>query len=268
MNSLLDPEAFDMLALGFESKYSKELSMSRNIDQFYSHIGLLLRYMGLSEYSFSRVSLTQDIITPLFIMPLAMYDIYFSKEYYKVDPITQYILANDKPIFLSEIQHCLSFTPYETAESKIYKEIFALLKSYDYTEFFYIPFGHMVEKSKFTLAIATKSPDLSEFHTIIEKVKPQLIALTRSIQHVEETRYPGLMPPTDKMKKINLNPDHLELLQIMVRDDLTLVNAAERLNISRDIANRRIKSIKHNLCVNTIAKVIWRVVKAGLIKDP
>lgn len=264
MNNLISPSQSSDSISKFELKYSKELGMCRTIDEFYNHIGQCLRFMGFSEYSFSRLSATPDIFFPLFTMPLEMNHIYFTEEYYESDPMIQYLLWNDKPIFLSDIKKQIEGISYETEELQCNKKLFTLLDSYGYTDFYYIPIGDSRENSKVTLAVATKSPDIKEFHTFIDRMKPQLMALTEAINFVGAKKYSDIFGPAISAEE-PIDLDAFELFEIMVRKDLKLIDAAKEMNISRHAANRKIKYIKDTLKVKTALKAFSVADKRELI---
>lgn len=267
---VLDPasgEKTDTRLPRYESNYYNNLMMARNIEQFYNHIGQCLRFMGFSEYSFSRLSARSEILDPLFTMPMGMNNAYFSENLHEHDPVIQYVLCNDKPIFLSDIQRSIESLPYETETTRHNKEMFALLNAYGYTDFYYIPIGKCGRDGKVTLAVATKSPDVDEFHNLVEKVKLQLIALARAIGFTGTKKFPEFFLGDLENKQILINPNFLQLLQIMLQQDMKLVNAAKVMNVSRHTANRWIKCIKDDLRVNTTARAIYLLLKAGLIKE-
>jgi len=251
----------------FEVKYCQELSLARDINQFYMHIGITLRYMGFSEYSFSRLSAKSEIPVPLFTMPLEMNNIYFADAHFECDPVIQYVLANDKPIFLSDIKNSIESLAYDTEITKRNKEMFALLKAYGYNDFYFIPVKASNDNGTVMLAVATKSHDLLMFRNLVKKMKSQLTALVKAIDFVGTKKFPAFFLSELEGNHYLINPERLELLQIMVRDDLKLIDAAKRLNVSRDIANRWIKSIKRRLQVDTTARAIYLAVKAGLIDE-
>ena len=145
--------------------------------------------------------------------------------------------------------------------------MFALLKAFSYYDFFYIPIGKSGENGKVTLAVATKSTDTSEFHALIDRMKPQLMALTRAIDFVGAKKFPEFFLGDLENKQIMVNPNLLQLLQIMVQQDIKLIDAAKVMNVNRHAANRWIKCIKDDLKVNTTARAICLLLKAGLIKE-
>lgn len=261
-----DDEISDFI-LDFEVKYCRELSLARNINDLYMQIGITLRYMGFSEYSFSRLSATSEIPAPLVTMPLEMSSIYFTDAHYECDPVIEYVLANVDPIYLSDIKKVIESLPYDTEIIKRNKEMFALLKAYGYYDFYFIPVKASNGNGTVTLSVATKSDDLIMFRNQVEKNKSQLMALARAIDFVGTKKFPEFFLSDLENKQIVINPNPLQLLQIMVQQDVKLIDAAKVMDVSRHAANRWIKCIKDDLKVNTTARAIYLLLKAGLIKE-
>lgn len=251
----------------FETKYCRELSLARNINDFYMHIGITLRYMGFSEYSFSRLSATAEIPVPLVTMPIEMNNIYFTDAHFECDPVIQYVLANDAPIFLSDIKSSIASHPYETELIKRNKEMFALLSSYSYYDFYFIPIGASNGEGTVMLAVATKSRDINQFHHLVESLKFRLLALTRAIDFVGTKKFPAFFLSKGESKKILIDSGPLELLRVMVQEDVKLFEAAKRMNVSRHTANRWMKCIRNDLQASTTARAIYLALKAGLIDE-
>jgi len=252
----------------WEYKYQQELSRAYNLNSFCLLIGQSLRFMGFSEYSLYYLDDNSKPLVSIFTtMPEEENNAYFSDTHWKHDPIRDYAMKENDGILLSTISNYIDSCPFQLESLWCSKVMFAHLESFGYHDLYIIPSRLPNSEGCLILTVATKDRNIDVFHTLISKNCSRLQSLITAIEFVGTKKFPSIFLDQNESKKIPIDPNSLKLLQIMVGDDLKLVDAAKQFNISRDIANRYIKSIRNALRADTTARAIYLATKAGLIEE-
>ena len=249
----------------FQIKFYKELSISRSFDDFSTRIKKVLEDLGFGEYAFSRTSATGEIPRPIITMPDAMNDVYFREGFYEHDLALQCAMNDNGPIFHSVIEDYINDVPFVTDAIMQNREIFKLLKSYGYIDFYFIPLGAHNGNGRVLLSVATKDKSVAQFRAHVESCKDTLHLLAQAIDYVGTRKFPNFFLCEKESQKIIITPKPLNLLNILAQNDLTLTQTADKLSISIHTADKHISAVKRALGASTIHGAIYKAIKAGLI---
>lgn len=251
----------------WENKYRQDLSRAYNLNSFCLHIGQSLRFMGFDEYSLYYLEDNSKPLVSIFTtMAEDEINTYFSDAQWRHDPIRDYAIKEKAGILLSTIKKYFESCPFQLESFYHRKMMFAYLDSFGYHDLYILPLRNPNKEACLILTVATKDRNIDEFHELISNNSQRLQSLVRAIEFVSTKKFPAIFLDQKESKEIQIDPNSIELLQVMVQHDMKLIDAAERLNISRDIANRSIKSAKLALRVNNTACLIYHLTKAGLIE--
>jgi len=250
----------------FQIKFYKELSIFRSFDEFSTRIKKILEDLGFGEYAFSRTSATGEIPRPIITMPNAMNDVYFREGFYEHDLSLQCAMNDNGPIFHSVIEDYINEVPFVTDAITQNKEIFKLLKSFGYVDFYFIPIGAHNGNGRVLLSVATKQENVAQFRARVESCKDTLLQLAQAIDYVGTRKFPNFFLSENESQKIIITPKPLILLNILAQDDLTLAQTADKLSISIHTADKHISAVKKALGASTIQGAIYKAIKAGLIE--
>ena len=249
----------------FELKIYQELSITQNINEFSVRIEKYLSDLGFNEYSFTRLSVTDDIPSPLITMPKEMSDIYFHEAFFEHDLMLQYAMGDNGPIFYSVLEKYVNSAPVMTDSIRQNMEIFRLLKTFGYEDFYFIPIGAFNGNGRVMLAIASRHGHPANFHKRIEKTKAILYKLAQAIEYFGIRKFPDFFLGKDESRDIVIHPRPLKLLNSLAKDGLTLEQTADKLCISIHTANHQIAAAKKALDATTIAGAVYAALKSGLI---
>ena len=115
------------------------------------------------------------------------------------------------------------------------------------------------------LCIVNDSKNSQEFKFHIEEHLLALDAITRVIETVGQDRFADLYKVEESDAKINIGSKPLRLISMIAIDDLTIGQAAERLCISVDTANKHIAKVKSELSLTTLPSAVFYATNKGLI---
>ena len=241
------------------------LSVSRNFDEFSAKIEKILLDLGFVQYSFARLNITNEIPRPLITMPHEMSDIYFREAFYEHDLTLQYAMNDNGPIFHSVIEDYVTKSPFITDAIKQNREIFKLLKSYGFNDFYFIPLGAHNGNGRVFLAVAARDQNLKDFQNQVEKSKMTLHMLAEAIDYIGTRKYSEFFLGENESRDIVIHPKPLILINTLVKGDLTLAQTADKLGISVPTADKHIAAVKEALGTNTTAGAIYKAMKSGPI---
>ena len=249
----------------FQISFYKELSISRSFDEFSTKIKKILEALGFGEYAFSRTSATGEIPRPIITMPDDMNDIYFREGFYEHDLSLQCAMNDNGPIFHSVIEDYVNDVPFVTDTITQNREIFKLLKSFGYSDFYFIPLGAHNGNGRVLLSVATKDKSVIQFRAHVENCKDALHLLAQAIDYVGTRKFPDFFLCEHECQKIVITPKPLVLLNMLAQEDLTLLQTADKLSISIHTADKHISAVKKALGASTIHGAIYKAIKVGLI---
>jgi len=252
----------------WEHKYRQEFSRAYNLNSFCLHIGQSLRFMGFDEYSLYYLENNRRPFISIFTT-MAEDDInaYFGDSQWQYDPIRDYVIKEKGGILLSTIKQYYDECPFQMESLCCAQVMLAHLESFGYRDLYIIPRRDPGSESCLVLTVATKDQNIEGFHRLVSENGSRLQSLVTAIEYVGIGKFPDIFRDQNERNQIQIGSNSLELLRIMVRDDLKLIDAAKQMNVSRDIANRWIKSVKNALNADTTARAIYLATKTGLIEE-
>ena len=89
--------------------------------------------------------------------------------------------------------------------------------------------------------------------------------LAEAIDQISATNFPDFFTVKRRAVKDVVTPKPLRLLNTLAKQNITLKEAASKLCISQDTANKHIAAAKTALGANTQAAAVYLAIKAGLI---
>lgn len=246
-------------------KFYRELSICRTFDEFVTKIQKILKDMNFDEYAFTRSAVSEEMPRPIITMPKEMNDIYFYEGLYEHDLTLKFATNDNDPIFHSAIEAYIDRAPFMTEAIIRNKEIFKLLKSYGYYDFYFIPLGAHNGNGRILLSVATKNENLSNFWLHVERCREALQLLAEAIDYIGTRKFPTFFLGKAESQEIIIHPKPLMLLNTLARHDLTLDQTADKIGISIHTADKHIAAVKKALGATTTTGAIYKAIKAGLI---
>lgn len=212
-----------------------------------------LNDFGFTDFSCHRLGSHQSLATH------AMTVIGHPKD----DMMLNHIRCIGTPIFMSTLERHITDSPIE---NQLYKNNYELIRSYKCNGFYNL-YSTSVKPSndlqRLVLSVASHGMNSDDFVRRVNQYRRELYWLAKAIDDAVAHNFPKLFEMKAKQIRINARP--LELLTVIARDNLQLKQAAAKVCISVDTANKHMATVKQALGASTQAAAVYRAIKAGLI---
>lgn len=249
--------------------YCVELAKAKDIHDFRQKILQIVNRLGFSDFTYMR--LTGGDFDPQFLVtvPEEILTIYEDEGFYENDMILSYGSHNVKPIYWSEINDYMSRAPFECDLTRTAHGIYALNKSYDYYDFYNIPFRASNGDGNSMFSITSKGFSPLEFRRKVKGCESTFQLLAEAVDLIATRKFPELMGGMrDVKQKINvvINPKPLRVLETLANNDLNIGQVADKLFISVVTANKHLETARKAFDVNTNYAAIRKAISLGLIE--
>jgi len=249
-----------------EIKLYKHLAEAKDTKAFLRRVHNLLHRINITEFSHILLRSGEDVQN-IWIYPKKEHE---ELALYPRDIMIQHSLRSDKPIYQHQIKDHIDNAPYDTEEFELNRKIHRMVASFRLYDYWNQAFDSRCGEGRAIFSVGTKDAPPKEFAELVQKNEHVLKSIARAIDHVGGGSF-DLHSTFDKdddahtrLPKIHSKP--LELLSVLANENLTLNDAATRLNITISAANQRMAAVKQALGANTTAAAIILAAKLGLIK--
>ncbi|MBL4803049.1 MAG: autoinducer binding domain-containing protein [Emcibacter sp.] len=249
----------------FKIKFYKDLSISRNFDDFSTRIKKFLIDLGFVQYGFVRLNALDAIPRPLIATPHELTVMYNKEKMYEHDMVLKAGLDDNGPFFQSEIEDYVRNVPFLTDEIRANRQTCKLITSFGFVDFFYMPLGAHNGNGRVMLCVATEDKDVPTFKDHIRKCKHVLRDLVEAVDYVGTRKFPDSFLCESESRDIVITPKPLIVLNVLAENDLTLMQTAHKLGISIHTADKHMAAAKKALGANTMHGAIYKAIKVGLI---
>ena len=252
--------------LSYDIKFYCELSAAKDFGEFTQRIQALVNRLGFSDYSYIRIEQACDIDALVMSVPTAIIENYHAEHYWKDDVILQHCLSSTSPIRLSAVGNYLAHTPVRCEVFCRNCELYRMIASFGYYDFYNIPYKAHNGNGNAIFSVTSKDEDPGTFYQKVERSEADLRLLAEAIDYVGTLRFPDLFLGAAESRTIQITPKPLQVLATLANDDLTLVEAADKLGISVNMAQRHIAAARKALGVSTTQGAIYQAMKQNLIE--
>ena len=264
--ALKDPagDSYSQILLEFE--LYKRLNAANDIKEFSDIIWNIARELGFSDYTFTHTE--AGIHTGLITLSPKLLSDYKNGGFYENDLVREYTRNPKnvgKPIFNSVIQEYVRQAPFENDTVDQNREMFRLLSNYGYHDTYIILAKSVTGSGNCVLTFETKGQKVSDFKRNVEEKKWLLDILPEIIEYTACRKFSSSFWEKEKGRKIGINPKPLAILAALGKGDLTLNEAADKLDISIHTANQHVAAARRAFCAKTTTGAVYQAAKAGLI---
>lgn len=241
------------LALAQQTELHKKLSVSQDFNEFRSFVSHELQSVGLGEWNYIRLDLPRKIAA---LSQIGVIDPNYQQQYVK-EKHYQYDLALDsnqsiaETVFQSQLEDFINLSPYCNSTYDKYHKLLTLKKHYGYHEACYLPIRCHSGDGCFLFSTTSKGVDSGLFTQSAKDNKTQLILNSQAIDIVGGKRYPQYFSAPKKSYQAFTSSKAFLLLTQLVKQDLTVKEAAECNNLSTPDARLELAKIRRMLAVNT-----------------
>lgn len=249
----------------WEIEVHVELAKAKDLREFIQKITKIVRSFGFSDFSFVRMQQMRQPELSLWTTPAEIPQYYADEEIWQHDFMLQYAVENTRPIYQSVIDTYIDTAPFETITIKKNKQIQAFVKEIGFLDYYNIPIRSANRNGNVLLSVTTRFMDSLRFRCQVQKVKDKLESLCRAIDAVGISRFPESFLNSSESATLFMGAKPLLLLRLIGNEDLTLTQAAEKMNISLKTANKHIANAREALGARTTQGAVAKAWKLGLL---
>lgn len=221
--------------------------------------------IGFSDYFFQKLSWEKQVKQPFGTLPKQLLAIYEEEKFFEHDLALQHIRTTALPIFMSFIEDFIFEARLKPDSFRRYSELINVCKRFGYHDFYYIPLKARDDCCSVMLSVTVKDMDRIDFRHRVEMHKDELNLMAQAIFCKGVNEFPSLFLDTKSSRNVNSSRP-MQLLNVLAKDDMGLKQAADKLCISVDTANKHIASAKKALGVRTQTAAVYCAIKAGFIE--
>lgn len=255
-----DDVALDILINQIE--FVRMLSKSQNIKDLNQRILKVLAPLGFSDFFIIRIAPGWAVDNSLTSLPAGLVEAYEADMFYKYDMAIDYLMTGClNPVYQSTIANVIETASLLTHTFEKNQDLLALYKRFDFHDAYMIPVELSTAKvgEGILFSVLSKRTDSEEFRARVERCKPILQLLADAVNFINNTRF------CERKARCAITPRQMHLLTTMAKYDLTLSQAAGKLCISIDTANKHMAMIKKTLGTGSQANAVFLALKRGLI---
>jgi len=242
--------------------FVRQLTQAISPDDLAKRLLKVLDHFGFSDFIFLRQVPGQPPDFFFTSAPRELVDQYLGQHLYRQDMALDY-LQTDNPnhFYQSDIQQIIEDGRLLTHTFEKHLEIIALFNKFEFNNAYLMPYRANEETGSESVLFFLMAKGVPA-KKLIALAKPHGAALhllgdttIRVYQHKFKSHKPTL----------RINPKPLRLLTIMAKSDLNLRQAADKLCISTDTANKYMAMAKKMFGSRSQANAVYRAIQEGLI---
>ena len=249
----------------FEFGFYKYLNEAKNARDLKDRINDLIKSMGFSDYTYSIPDLAVESDVHFLTTPDELRKAYVEGGFYEYDMCTNYGKTQIQPIFGSQIEEYVSDAPFDNDIIKQNREMFRMLKSFGYYDFYLVPIRAPGARKNVMLSVQIRDKPPIALKEAVTKNRGALRQLTEGITDVLWNKFRGDFFNEKSADEVRIGRKPLQLLTVLAKDDLTLNQASDKLCISIHTANQHASAARDALGVCTTIGAVYRAMKLGLI---
>ncbi|MDG1819696.1 MAG: autoinducer binding domain-containing protein [Porticoccaceae bacterium] len=242
-----------------------------------------LNQMGFSDFALIGAPRDQKANFFLTSLPNELINCYQEKKYHQHDMVLDYLKTGiSKHVHYSSLKKSLENAPFKTYTFTKNLEILALYKEYKFNDAYLMPITidwedrrkgakdqkkpesgknkiKQPKRDNMMFLVTAKGASEKQFQALTKDSGTAIHLLGDTAIRIHRSKFKSFIPPPIA------SPKALRLLTIMAKNDLTLVQAADRLCLSTHTINKHMAMAKKELGARTQANAIYRAIQRGLI---
>jgi hypothetical protein len=266
VRSLVRTDRGHSSAIAWELYCRRELAKSYDIPNLMEKILELVNRMGFSDFSFTRMNATspdQALVTT----PRTMSEPWLHRDVWMNDLMLQYGRENSRPIFQTQVDNWVERFPFKARVAEVNKEIRERVRTFGFHEYYCIPFPAANGNGNILFAVTSKDIDVPKFHHRVGLYQAALRVLAQAIDRVATRRFAEFFLGANETKEIKVLPRPLDVLNTMVKFNLSLAETARELGIKESTAKLHMRQLRDALNVHNNTAAAYVAAKEGLLSD-
>ncbi|MBL4800481.1 MAG: autoinducer binding domain-containing protein [Emcibacter sp.] len=243
-----------------EEHCQKVFGTIRSQQEFTNKISDILERLGFTGFSFTALTPAPYLLYTS--LSEAFLQTYHAEGFMVDDYDVRY--RGTGPTFRSAISQYMAAAPVETSDMARNREIGDLYKSHGLYDSYLIPVTSAGDR--FVFCVTTQTKNIANFHDKITAHAPRLLLLAKLILQSGKRKFKATFDRAANPPKIKITPKPLRVLQTLALDDLTLIQAAEKLGISIHTADKHSAVSKQAFGASTLHGAVYKAIQANMIR--
>lgn len=247
-------------------EYINILANAANTKDFKKRVLNVLATFGFSDFALLHTAGPLAAFT-LHTLPKELTATYVLERYHHYDLAIDYIASGEiEPFFQSDFQRIVHTASLEPRIFRKNKEIFKCFKEHDIHDVIYIPSGATLTGDKDeeyqereAVLFTCRGMQSKDLRIAANRCRPLLETLADAIVYLGKKKF---LPPAEQPP---IKAKSLQLLAMMAKNNVTVKQAADRLFISLDTANKRMSAAKQAFNTKSQVNAVYIAIKNGLI---
>lgn len=242
--------------------------LNSTADRIVDDITSVIASMGFTDFVFGRLSEKALSSGKILTSRAGLLALYRQERFFLHDIVLQHAKNTTQPIFLSTVERYLKSAPFDAELVSRNLRTMAFYNRHGYSDLYYIPFDiDKGGKKRLVFSVASRDEKPANFQNKVKQATPALQLLVEFIGFVCSTRFPDILFSGKTAQDILITPKPLRLLEVLAKQNVTLKDAAAKLCITLNTANKHIAAVKHALGANTQGAAVYRAIKEGIISS-
>ena len=243
-------------------EFRQQLNNSQSVNDLEQCTIKLANLLGCSSFSFFRLDTVDNYLSLPIIIPRTLLSSHGKRQASADGVLIQAKFDNINTRLLSMLYHFIAGNAHDASLLSKREIHYVLITSAGHHNYYITPTSKALESSH--IATVNNSAVLQCTATNHEPAE-SLAQLAGALAYIGSRRFPELFLHGTGARKIRINSQPQRLLNMLATQDLTLNQAAERLNLTINTVNKHMASAKQALGSTTIAGTLWRAIREGFI---
>ena len=239
------------------------LSSCATLNEFKLTVKSIIESLGFSDFTF--IALGGRSGKRLTSLPEELYKAYQGSNYAEYDLVLEHTSSSTEPLFFSDVKNHLAISPFASKWQNQNRDFFALLASFEYYDCYCVPLVIQSSLGRAVFLVMDKGTPSHAFREKIGKCKPLLSLLIDAVAYFSISKFPQEVLSDGSEGDIKITAKPLRLLNVIATEGLMLKEAAQKLCISLDTANKHIAVAKKALGACTLAHAVYLAFIHGLL---
>lgn len=243
------------------------LERSRNIGDFKVNLHKIINELGFSDFIFIRLDrqwIRGNHHGLLHSVPPELFRVYQDEKMFQYDLFITSTTRDGSPQFSSTIFQYLNEAPYEIELITKNRKIQQLHRRFGFFDHYITPMPAYNGSDNVLFIITDKYMHPDRFQTLVCHREQQLHTLCKTIDTVSTQQFKKTFVE-NRNTPAKISARQLEIFKMIANDDISIVKAADRLNISPITAHQHISAARRTLGVSTNIAAIRKLVMYGYI---
>ena len=256
-------------------EFYKDMMESRSPTELIDRAHAAIRAIGFTDYSMGYTTLFPKHYAPTCTtMPEELTSCYRRERLYRYDLAVAHAAYCEDPVFLLDAVTHAVHSPLKTQVYASFVKLAMLYNHNGYSDLYYFSLPAPVERDegrRLLFTVGAKNLSDEPFRARVADNCSVLHLLAEALDYVGTKKFPNYFQArgteTTNIRTFGLTPKPLRLLRMIATKNVTLREAAERLHISLDTANKHIAAAKKALGAKTTAAAVFIGLVEGFITE-